>query len=888
MRRDGVDLLIGVPLVMSVVLLLVIKENFLLFHTLAEFFAIIIAILTGVIAWSTYPFTRNNYLMFLGCGYFWVGVVDLLHTLAYKGMPTMAGASPNLAVQFWLSARGMEAFILVVAPFFLSREFNRKIVFLGFAVLSFVALMLITSKNFPLGFIDGKGLTQFKVISEYIIILVIGVAIYHLWTKRSQLDSRVTQLMITSMVLTMVTELTFTFYVSIFDFSNIIGHIFKLISYWLVFIAIIHNTLREPFTVMARGASSFDAVPDATIVVDSAGIIRQVNKAACVLSGRRETELLGEESHGLFHYEMGIVEDCPVCNAVRNEEHLDFFEVKRPQSNDWFIYTISPFSDLNGMRGMVQVIRDITLLKLTEAELHQTQARMADLFKEQNAVTRALNDVLYMIDKQGKLAWWNEVLEKVTGMSKEQLKGKSATDFFVVEDREKIVGAINDCFKNGSSDVEAMFITTDSPRPYRFSAVLAKNDEGTVTGIAGVGQDVTERYAAAQALKESEERFQRAVTGSSDGIWDWNIETGEVYCSERFQELLGYTSEQGDYFEYENRLDDLIHPDDKTYADAARSAHLEKHVPYHIELRLKTRSGSYRWFLIRGQCIWDPHGKASRMSGSLTDITLRKQDEVELNHHRAHLSDLVEERTRLLALARDDALRANHTKSLFLANMSHELRTPLNSIIGFTTIIHDGMAGPVSDEQRRQLGMVQDSSRHLLALINDILDLSKIEAGKTEVSKERISIVMLVDELMNQMRPLAREKGLSLMTEMGELIDRVVTDYSKLRQVMTNLLGNAIKFTEQGQVTLRISKEKSTDLLIIITDTGIGIPANKLEDVFSAFKQLDEHSNRRFAGTGLGLTISRRFVELLGGRLEVTSEEGRGSSFSIRIPGCIL
>ncbi|WP_126456643.1 MASE3 domain-containing protein [Sulfuriflexus mobilis] len=879
---------IAAPFVIAIVLLLSLLQNFLLFHTLAEFFAIIIAMLVGLVAWHTYPFTRNSYLMFLGCGYFWVGVIDLAHALAYKGMSTFDNAGANLSVQFWLGARFLEAGTLLMAPLFLSMPLHRKLVFSGIGMLALGIFLSVWFGHFPSGYIEGTGLTAFKIYSEYLIIAIIALAIVHVWQKRSLLEAKVVYLMIASMLLTILAEIAFTFYVGVYDLSNAMGHILKFVSYWLIFVAVIRYTLSEPFTMLARGASTFDAVPDATIVVDRQGLVRQVNKAAAQMTGKNEQALLGKDCHTLFHSAFAAKAECPICEHIENESPLDYLEVEHQDAQGCFIYTLAPISGADESGGMVQVIRDVSRLRKTEHELRQAQARMADMFKRQHAVTSALTNIMCMINVEGQLIWWNEVLEKVTGLTADKLKHKPIAEFIVEEERRQVITVISDCLKKGHAEVEVGFITTEGIRPYHYNVVVVRNDDGEVEGIAGLGQDISARIQAEQALKTSEERFQLAVRGSSDGIWDWDIKTGEVFYSERFKELLGFTGD--DFSGHISSFKQRIHPDDEVYVTAALNAHLERRMPFHAEFRIRLKQGDYRWCLMRGQAIWDESGEARRMAGSLTDITRRKQDEVELDRHRKHLSELVEERTSQLAQARDEALQASHAKSLFLANMSHELRTPLNSIIGFTTILREGMAGSVNEEQSRQLHMVQDNSHQLLNLINDILDLSKVEAGKLEVVKETFAIVSLVEDLMSQMQPLAEAKGLSLDLELAidNPVDQIYTDYSKLRQVLTNLLSNAIKFTHQGGVTLKLAQLSGRDLVIEVSDTGIGIPDSYIEQIFTAFKQVDERSNRLYEGTGLGLTISKRFTELLGGSLVVSSIVGKGSSFCIKLPDVVV
>lgn len=289
----------------------------------------------------------------------------------------------------------------------------------------------------------------------------------------------------------------------------------------------------------------------------------------------------------------------------------------------------------------------------------------------------------------------------------------------------------------------------------------------------------------------------------------------------------------------------------------------------------------------------------NRMLDSLDrNSRFQRMLEQELRSRRDLLEEQVRERTKELEQARDDALQATVAKSSFLASMSHELRTPLNSIIGFTGIVMDGEAGDLNEEQKKQLGMVYNSSRHLLGLINDILDLSKVESGKQEVSKESFEVKPLLSELYDMMVPLADNKGLKLEVSCipscycessnEELCSKacpemLYTDRGKLKQVLINLIGNALKFTEHGSVTISCYV-KEDNLQIQVEDTGIGIDEEHLATIFEAFQQVDFGDTRQKEGTGLGLAISHEFMALLGGSLEVKSEPGKGSIFYLNIP----
>lgn len=255
----------------------------------------------------------------------------------------------------------------------------------------------------------------------------------------------------------------------------------------------------------------------------------------------------------------------------------------------------------------------------------------------------------------------------------------------------------------------------------------------------------------------------------------------------------------------------------------------------------------------------------------------------ELRQINQEMEQRIKLRTTELATAMEQAQAADRIKSAFLATMSHELRTPLNSIIGFTGIILQGIVGPLNDEQKKQMNMVRGSAQHLLSLINDVLDLSKIEAGQLQVAYESFDLCSTIAKAVESARPLAGKKGLELTYTVSPEIETINSDRRRVEQILLNLISNAIKFTEKGLVKIEC-KPEGDNVTIRVVDTGIGIKTEDLETLFQAFRQIDSGMTRKYEGTGLGLSISKRLVELMGGQIRVTSMWGEGSTFSFSLP----
>jgi len=288
---------------------------------------------------------------------------------------------------------------------------------------------------------------------------------------------------------------------------------------------------------------------------------------------------------------------------------------------------------------------------------------------------------------------------------------------------------------------------------------------------------------------------------------------------------------------------------------------------------------------------------AQRIAGGDFDYTIvaKTGDEIQalaqqfntmaraMKESHAGLEQRVRERTAELAVAKEQAEVADRLKSAFLATMSHELRTPLNSIIGFTSILLQGLAGPLNDEQTKQLNMVRESGRHLLNLINDVLDISKIEAGQLEISPKPFDMRETVEKVVQRLAPMAEEKGLALVAKVAPEVGRIVSDRRRVEQILTNLANNAVKFTDKGEVRVecQVSGEQ---VLTSVVDTGIGIKPEDMGKLFKVFQQVDSGLARQHEGTGLGLSICKRLVEMLGGEIRAETEWGKGSTFTFALP----
>ena len=625
------------------------------------------------------------------------------------------------------------------------------------------------------------------------------------------------------------------------------------------------------------------AFEDASVgmaIVSLGGYWVKVNSAVCQIVGYSQPELLRLTFQDITHADDLEIDLAHVHQLLAGEISIYQMEKRylhKQGHTVWVLLNVSLVRDEQGKP--LQFISHIH--NISDRKRHEEDRKRAEIIlKRYERVVAATIDAICLLDKtythqlvnQAYLQWYQQPREALIGHTMSELLGTEAFN-------ESIKDKLDQCLA-GETIQNQLWIEASTAGQQFISGTYSPYYEAdqTISGVVVSLRNITDLKQAEAALNQSQERLQLALEASGDGLWDWNIATHEVYFSPRYLEILGYAADEVP-FSFD-AWETLIHPDDKAWVFDKLSAHLrDNSIPYAFDYRAKTKSGEWKWVANFGKVVaYDDQGNPQRMTGMHKDISDRKQFELELQQ------------------AKEAAEAASQSKSVFLANMSHELRTPLNVILGFTQVLHRDLS--LSSVQQETIQTIHRSGENLLSLINDILDLSKIEADRTLVEESNFDLLELLQLLEEMLRQRTLSKNLKFCFEIApEVPQFIASDINKLRQILINLLSNAIKFTDRGGVTLRvkaesfeenninaIEQETATALLVFeIEDTGVGIADDEIQGIFDAFVQ-SQSGKMVTGGTGLGLTISRQFAQLMNGEISVTSLLGQGSTFFVHLP----
>ncbi|MDH5353144.1 MAG: PAS domain S-box protein [Gammaproteobacteria bacterium] len=489
--------------------------------------------------------------------------------------------------------------------------------------------------------------------------------------------------------------------------------------------------------------------------------------------------------------------------------------------------------------------------------------------------------LIVVLDKEGRIVQFNRASEELSGLTFDEVKGKFPWDTVLPpEDAETIrVNAFETLARNPqalSGSYTNYWVTKNDGRALiKWVNSLVLDDQGKMSYMTSIGVDITERRLNEKKLESSEARLKEAQRLAKIGSWELDLIDNTLVWSDEIFNIFEIDQAQFGA-SYEAFLDG-IHPDDRDRVNRAYSDSLINQSPYEIVHRLQMKDGSIKFVRETCESFFDTEGKPLRSVGTVQDITELHKVEDELKRHRDHLEEIVEERTAEMKAARDEAERANLAKSEFLSRMSHELRTPMNAILGFGQILEMN-SDELNDNQRNSVKSILEAGSHLLGLINEMLDLAKIEAGKMEVSLAEIPVENVLNQCVSLISTDAKLRHLNIVDNVSNKGYTIQADFNRSKQVLLNILSNAMKYNrDYGSITLNCEIINKQYLRICITDTGIGLSKDEIAKLFTSFERLNTNVN--VEGAGIGLVISKSLIELMGGNIGVESVPGEGSTF---------
>ncbi|GMR20379.1 MAG: hypothetical protein BMS9Abin36_0974 [Gammaproteobacteria bacterium] len=669
-------------------------------------------------------------------------------------------------------------------------------------------------------------------------------------------------------------------------------------------------------------------------------------------------------------------------NEIRENLETVHFDIGTENEGDsrWWSIEIGPILEQDELTGFVLVSTDISSRVQTQEALKASEERWRSL-------VYSMPDRVMVFDFDAKIEFVSELAPDLT---LEDVLGHSVLEYLPKEHHAGITEAMTRVRKTEKSLIfEAPVLSSQRTRWWSHCIAPMKQNNKMV-GFLSISSDITERKQAEDSLQVSEERYQLALAGTNDAIWDWNIIDDEFYASPRLMSMLGY--EEHIPIKSTQAFHDDIHPEDADRVEQAMRAHLERNEPYGLEHRMKTATGEYKWFRSTGRALWDEAGKAYRVVGSIADISERKQAELELAEYRDHLEDLVKERTsalneqaqiieqihdavitvevsgeilgwnqgaeRLFGYKVEQVLglhistlfdhhnhvrleseifdptrkeggydlecemrhqsgeifdghiltsmlynatgeskgviffikdiserkRVARLKTEFVSTVSHELRTPLTSVRGALGLIMGGVGGDLPAKAEKLVAIAHKNTERLLVLINDILDMERMETGRMNFRFQRMAVGPFIELAIEVNQAYASQYGVTIVLR-GEMENLwVLADSTRLTQVVTNLLSNAIKFSpKSGQVEVT-AELKDRVVRFSVLDHGAGIPEAFQSQLFEKFTQADSSSSRQTGGSGLGLSIAKAIVESHGGRIGYQVPEAGGTLFYFDLP----
>ena len=822
------------------------QVNFLLFHTVVEIIAIIIALLFSVVSWQMYGFTKNHYLMYLGTGYFWIAILDFLHTLSYKGMHIIDIPGVNSAVQFWIGTRYLEALLLVTATIFLTRKLPLKAVFVLFSVISIVICSLIFTQYFPLGFIPGEGLTTFKIYSEYLIIFILSFSVFFHYRYRSLFDERIFKYIIGAILLTMAAELAFTFYINEYGISNFVGHVFKLISFSLIFMAVVRTTLTDPFRALSKFETQYNAVPDATIIIDKQGKILHANNAAYEMTGLQGADLIGKNNHEVFHGDKyRSEEDCFICSSIFDDEMIKSEDI-RVDKNRWSEFTVAKIESED---AYIEVIRDVTEQKSLETSLLKTQ-EVAHLGS-------------WEMDIESQILRWSDETYRIFGINKGApltyemfLSYVHPDDRYIVDNaysksvQEKLVGY----------EIEHRIINKKSGevRYVHEKCKHVKNNEGDIVYSYGMVHDITELKSAKENIELKKNFISEILDAMPNSVITIN-DAGEILTfNKTCEKLFEFNSDEVIGKNVSMLMPEFHASRHDNYINKYLNTGVKKIIGIGREVYIQTKNKDVIPVYLSISETLSENDNVKVFIGSMIDLREQKEHEMELR--RASKLDALGKLT---------------------GGIAHDYNNMLGVVLGYTEILLDKLED--QPQYKKYLEQIMHASHRSSELTSKLLGITKTNtADKLKIDINKV--------IQNEKLVLERTltPSIKITYSLAPSLWLTWIDEGDFEDALLNLSINAKHaMGDQGELIIetynKIVLEKNSEnlkvkageyVVLAITDTGHGMDKNTLESIFDPF-----FSTKGDFGTGLGLTQVYGFIQRSNGYIDVESLQGKGTTF---------
>lgn len=635
-----------------------------------------------------------------------------------------------------------------------------------------------------------------------------------------------------------------------------------------------HNVQSKPDHVVNAQqwlASIVESSEDAIISETLDGTVTSWNKGAERIFGYSVSEAIGR--HISFLAWPGNEEDMTqLVEQIRSGKRVNHYETVRRHKDGTPVYvslTLSGILDAEGnIIGISKISRDISDRKAAD-EILTLQARLLDQVYEPILV-RTLED---------RITYWNKGAERIYGWPAEEAVGKICRELLKTEFGESEESILRTFEVDGAWEGELSHLTRDGVRRTMLSRWKMQAGRSGWE-ILETSFDITERKRAleqaeqARAVTLAEARFRELIESAPDAILQVDPNGKIVIANRKAETMFGYSREEL----LGQNVDNLV-------PMRARARHAKHRADFARSPKIRPMGSGMELSALRKDGIEVPVEislSPSHQEGGI-NVTAVIRDVSERRQAEAQMRSLQESYMAEMEARQKEADRLNRLKSEFLASMSHELRTPLHTIIGFAELLAEGTEGPLNEKQRRFLQHIQEDSEHLLGLINDVLDLSRIEAGGISLRIEDVSLAVSISDAVNAIRPRAATKSLALETD-NIFPGLVAVDPMRLKEVFYNLLSNAVKFTPEGGKISVQTEEDGQFVRVTVADSGIGIPADQLEQVFEKFYQVGYTTSGVREGTGLGLAICRRLIEMHGGKIWIESDQDIGSRFHFTVP----